>query len=86
MRHLTIELSAVALASTLGVSTASAQSNLALVDGAAPRSYTSPSQSEQQARSLIGVLLGAAELQGTGPWTQPVAGGRRVIELDEVQQ
>ncbi len=58
----------------------------ALVDSAAPRSHTSPPQSEQQARSLIGVLLGAAGLQGPGPWTQPVAGGRRVIELDEVHQ
>ena len=58
----------------------------ALVGGAAPRRYTSPPQSEQQARSLISVLLGGAGLQGPGPWTQPVAGGRRVIELDEVHQ
>jgi hypothetical protein len=58
----------------------------AVVDSAVPRSYTSPAQSEQQARSLIGVLLGAAGLQGPGPWTHAVAGGRRVIELDEVHQ
>jgi hypothetical protein len=58
----------------------------ALVDGAAPHSYTSPPQSEEQARSLIGLLLGAAGLQGPGPWSHPVAGGRRVIELDEVEQ
>ena len=45
--------------------------------------YTSPPQTEEQARSLIALLAGAtAAVGGRGPWRQPVAGGQRIIELD----
>ena len=46
-------------------------------------SYTSPPQTEQQARSLVALLAGGTTgLRGGGPWRQPVAGGQRVIELE----
>jgi hypothetical protein len=45
--------------------------------------YTSPPQTEQQARSLIALLAGATSgLGGLGPWRQPVASGQRLIELE----
>jgi hypothetical protein len=44
------------------------------------RHYESPSQTEQQARSLVAVLVGA-ELRDHGPWRQAIAGGQRIIEL-----
>lgn len=45
--------------------------------------YVSPPQTEEQARSLIALLAGGTRgLRGGGPWRQPVAGGRRVIELE----
>lgn len=43
--------------------------------------YISPPQTEQQARALI-ALLASRHAAGSGPWRQPVAGGRRVIELE----
>jgi hypothetical protein len=58
----------------------------ALVAGAEPRSYLSPPQSEEEARSLIDLLLGPGAVQDPGPWTQAVAGGRRLIELKQVHQ
>lgn len=46
-------------------------------------SYASPTQTEEQARSLIALLAGAtAGVRGGGPWHQPVAGGQRIIELE----
>jgi hypothetical protein len=49
--------------------------------------YESPPQDEQQARTLIRVLLGAARIPaGTGPWQHPVAGGRRHIALNRHPQ
>jgi hypothetical protein len=42
-----------------------------LVDGVAPRRYVSPPQPEEQARSLIGLLLGPGALEGTGPGASP---------------
>jgi hypothetical protein len=58
----------------------------ALVAGAEPRSYLSPPQSEEEAQSLIDLPLGPGAVHGPGPWTQAVAGGRRLIELNEVHQ
>jgi hypothetical protein len=43
--------------------------------------YLSPPQTEQQARSLIRLLVGSPALEGAGPWRQVVAGGQRIIEL-----
>ncbi len=43
--------------------------------------YLSPPQTEQQARSLIRLLVGSPALEGGGPWRQVVAGGQRIIEL-----
>jgi hypothetical protein len=45
--------------------------------------YVSPSQSKQQARSLIALLAGAtAAASAGGPSRQPVAGDLRIIELE----
>jgi hypothetical protein len=43
--------------------------------------YLSPPQTEQEARSLIRLLVGSPALEGGGPWRQVVAGGQRIIEL-----
>ena len=45
------------------------------------RHYESPPQSEQQARSLVAVLVGAEIGDHCGPWRQAIAGGQRIIEL-----
>jgi len=42
------------------------------------QSYTSPPQTEQQARQLAELL---AAVTGPGPWRHPIAGGQRTIEL-----
>jgi hypothetical protein len=44
------------------------------------QSYTSPPQTEQQARTLAALLAGAA-VDGPGPWRHPIAGGQRTIQL-----
>ena len=45
--------------------------------------YISPPQPEEQGRSLIALLAGAAAAVGGGrPWRQPVPGGQRIIELE----
>ena len=44
--------------------------------------YESPPQDEQQARTLIRVLLGTPRAPaGAGPWQHPLAGGRRYVTL-----
>ena len=43
--------------------------------------YESPPQTEQQARSLVAVLVGADSGDHHGPWRQAIAGGQRIIEL-----
>jgi len=43
--------------------------------------YESPPQTEQQARSLLAVLVGAEHRDRCGPWRQAIAGGQRIIEL-----
>ncbi len=44
--------------------------------------YQAPPQDEQQARTLIRVLLSAPNTPaGAGPWQHPLAGGRRYIAL-----
>ena len=43
--------------------------------------YESPPQPEQQARSLIAVLIGAEIGDHCGPWREAIAGGQRIIEL-----
>ena len=45
------------------------------------RHYESPPQTEQQARSLVEVLVGVEHLDHCGPWRQAIAGGQRIIEL-----
>ena len=45
------------------------------------RHYESPPQTEQQARSLVAVLVGAELHDHSGPWRQAIAGGQRTIEL-----
>ena len=45
------------------------------------RHYESPPQSEQQARSLVAMLVGADQPDRRGPWRQAIAGGQRIIEL-----
>jgi hypothetical protein len=45
------------------------------------RHYESPPQTEQQARSLVAVLVGADLRDRSGPWRQAIAGGQRIIEL-----
>ena len=45
------------------------------------RQYESPPQTEQQARSLIAMLLGAEHGDHRGPWRQAIPGGQRTIEL-----
>jgi hypothetical protein len=45
------------------------------------RHYESPPQTEQQARSLLAVLVGAEHGDHCGPWRQAIAGGQRIIEL-----
>ena len=47
------------------------------------RHYESPPQTEQQARSLLAVLIGAEhrDRDHCGPWRQAIAGGQRIIEL-----
>ncbi len=42
--------------------------------------YTSPPQTEQQARRLAELLAGAV-LDGPGPWRHAIAGGQRTIRL-----
>jgi hypothetical protein len=43
----------------------------------------SPSQTEEHARSLIALLVGATTgLRRGGPWRKPVARGHRLIELE----
>ena len=44
--------------------------------------YASPPQTEEQARTLIRVLIGAPRTpDGPGPWQRPLAGGTRTIHL-----
>lgn len=45
------------------------------------RHYESPPHTEQQARSLLAVLIGADLNDYRGPWRQAIAGGQRIIEL-----
>jgi len=54
----------------------------ALVDAPAA-SYASPPQPERDARCLVRLLLGRSRIDGTGPWRQAVAGGQRLIELEQ---
>ena len=51
---------------------------LATGDG---RRYESPPQTEQEARSLLAVLVGAEQRNHRGPWRQAIAGGQRIVEL-----
>ncbi|MGO9958839.1 MAG: hypothetical protein ACLP50_23235 [Solirubrobacteraceae bacterium] len=48
--------------------------------GSDGQSYTSPPQTEQQARQLAALLAGAP-IDGPGPWRHAIAGGQRTIEL-----
>ena len=45
------------------------------------RHYESPPQSEQQALSLVALLVGAKHGDHRGPWRHAIAGGQRIIEL-----
>jgi hypothetical protein len=46
-----------------------------------PPDYESPPQTEQQARSLIAVLIGAEHGDHQGPWRLAIAGGQRIVRL-----
>jgi hypothetical protein len=48
--------------------------------GADGLDYTSPPQTEQQARRLA-ALLNGGPVAGPGPWRHPIAGGQRTIHL-----
>ncbi len=48
--------------------------------GSDGESYTSPPQTEQQARKLAALLAGGP-IDGPGPWRHAIAGGQRTIEL-----
>ena len=48
--------------------------------GRGNETYTSPPQTEQQARQLAALLAGAT-VDGPGPWRHAIAGGQRTIEL-----
>ena len=48
--------------------------------GSDGQSYTSPPQTEQQARQLAALLAGGP-IDGPGPWRHAIAGGQRTIEL-----
>lgn len=51
--------------------------------GTAGATYVSPPQTEQQARTLVGLLASSCgDPDGSGPWRHPVAGGQRLIELE----
>ena len=49
--------------------------------GGQSRHYESPPQTEQQARDLLSILVGAGTHEHPGPWRQAIAGGQRTIEL-----
>jgi hypothetical protein len=48
--------------------------------GRGGETYTSPPQTEQQARQLAELLAGAT-VDGPGPWRHAIAGGQRTIGL-----
>ena len=50
-----------------------------LADGQS-RHYESPPQTEQQARELLSILVGAGT-HDPGLWRQAIAGGQRIVEL-----
>jgi hypothetical protein len=52
--------------------------------GTPPLAYTSPPQTEQDARALA-ALLADGRVDGPGPWRHPIAGGQRTIQLRAVQ-
>jgi hypothetical protein len=56
------------------------QTTHGLVNGDGRR-YESPPQTEQQARSLIVMLVGTDHGDRCGPWRQAIPGGQRTIEL-----
>jgi hypothetical protein len=44
--------------------------------------YVSPPHTDEQAKALLWLLLGAARKPGErGPWRLPIAGGKRLISL-----
>ena len=45
------------------------------------RQYESPPHTEQQARALLAILVGARSTDRPGPWRQAIAGGQRIVEL-----
>jgi hypothetical protein len=49
--------------------------------------YLSPPQSDEQARALLWLLLGAARKRGEpGPWWLAVPGGRREVRLHRLEK
>jgi hypothetical protein len=50
--------------------------------GRTDRDYASPSQPRERALVLAALLVDAAgPLDGDGPWTRAIAGGRRTVRL-----
>jgi hypothetical protein len=54
-------------------------------DDGTPSRYISPPQSEQQARSLVALLLRRRAVEGHGPWRQAVPDGQLTVELEREQ-
>lgn len=53
--------------------------------GRAPGVYESPPQPRERAMALVRLLLGTAgEPPDSDRWVVPIAGGRRVVAVDEV--
>ncbi len=51
------------------------------LSGGQSRRYESPPQTEQQARALLGILVGAGSADHAGPWRHAIPGGQRIVEL-----
>lgn len=49
--------------------------------GVDSRHYESPPHTEQEARALLGLLVGTGADDAAGPWSRAIAGGRRIVEL-----
>jgi hypothetical protein len=53
----------------------------ALVSDGGARTYISPPQPEEHARSLVAIVLGHPPGNERGPWRLAIAGGQRTVEL-----
>lgn len=54
--------------------------------GSAGCRYDSPPHTESDALALVRVLLGFEPGPGQSRWDRPIAGGRRLVELADVEE